>query len=830
MGRFSRLVGALFAAGVVCCGIASAEPEVKFIHGHPLGHAYVQKQWTMVMVRVKNEGDESIDVDCVMVVPRGLRQVQYVRPLHLPAHCERVGWFYGQFMGEKHYKVKVEIPKGQKGEGRRLSEGELWSNVLPWSRLFVLAADKERLLPAFDIYLSHREAYRVKGKEKRALHVGAGEEMPVWLTAGEVRRPATIYLKAADFPDHWAGYDTMHVAALGELDYGQWRPSQIDALEAWIEGGGIVLFFPGANFDSLAGSRMEKLLPVRLFGTRKLKTIPLQWGKGKWNVTLDDYVDIIESEVSDGEVVVSGGEFPMVVSKQIGMGAIYFFAFPGEVLNEWKERGTFLAHVLRSKERLKPLAQTQLLNEGPKMLDEVAGAKVAPPSFVVTALGSFFIVAALSLLVFFILGRGELAWPVIVPVGVVVAIASYRVGVRYGEKVGLSMNEIAVLSVRSGGRTAFRSAVLGVHTMEELNGELVASDENSLFATSTGEVPEGGEITNEIFHTSPKFRLINLSIPARSFPRFLVNSLVQLDGTVVAEFKLGSDGLRGTVTNNTDMQIKGCLLACSSYPYVIGDLAPGASKQIHLSDENVKSKGDFTTKTVLGDASVTRQRIIENLFLPQREFSFTPWARRVFLLGWPDRGFISEDLVGAKGEVQKRSSSLLCVEADVEAAAPGTAVLIPKAFTSVGIRRGGAGPMMMMPPVTRTRKLEDELPTITSNLLGPTEIQVLLPPFASNVVVEEAKLELNAMAYGFELVVQGKDRKTGKMVDLGTYTGLTGKKALVIKAAGRFQDPSRGVLALVIDSAPIEGKVPAGTLAAGWNLKDVAVTIKGTAR
>jgi len=794
------------------CSAAQAAPRVEQVYGGTIGSAHMQRQWVSVFVKVRNEGDAAEGARAVLHVSSGLREVQYVKAFHLPAGCERRVCLYAQLGSDNSYPVEVLDRRGSV-----LGKGEVWTSPLTRGRFLILVLDEAALLPNLNLYLSQWDGYgRLPGD--RSATLVETQRLPE-LMAGIVRRGAVMHTRVGDFPDYWAGLDSLNAVALGQVDHQQWRPGQLEALTTWLQSGGTLLLFPGTELDSLRASRFESLLPVRIYGSRKLDHLPLEDDLNRWEVPLADYVDVLEAEVRDGETLLRSRQMPMVVRKQVGMGAICFFAMPGEALDQWKQRGPLLAHILRGRERIKPFSQSELVGNGPRMLDDVAGAQAAPPSFVVATLGGFFLVAAVSLVVAHWKGRGELAWAAIIPTGIIVAALSYRAGATYRKRVGLSLNEIAVAATGSGSGRVFRSGVVGIHADRDLAGELVAEDPNTLFTTSAPAMGEGGEIARDFVDVGPPFSLTSLRISAGSFPRYVVDSVLELSGNVTADLQLGENGITGRITNSTPMQLEQCLCAVNSYPYVIGNLAPGQSVEVALSDANVKSKDDFTTESVLGSRSRTRKQIIASLFKMGEGLGVVPWAQRLFVMGWPDRGFICEGFVGVHRDLTRRSIALLCVEASVRPAAPGERVCLPRAFSTPALWPEGALTIM------------DLVPFITTMMPERTTLYFYLPEFTSNVEITEATVDISAGAYGYRLGIVGRDQQTGREVELGSWENLDSRQSLTIPQAGRFQDKNMRALVLELRAVQLAkmGQAPSVSTQ-GWTLRDVSVALKGVAR
>jgi hypothetical protein len=294
---------------------------------------------------------------------------------------------------------------------------------------------------------------------------------------------------------------------------------------------------------------------------------------------------------------------------------------------------------------------------------------------------------------------------------------------------------------------------------------------------------------------------------------------------VTAELQLGPKGLTGTVANKTSMELKNCLMAINSYPFTQDQfvtLSPGESTEVTLNETTMKSRGDFTTDVLLGSASRTRKRIIEHLFTPLPTQPLNPWTRRLFFLGWPERSFISETLLGT-GEQEPivRSTSLLCVESIVRPAKPGEQVRIPRAFSIPALRPGRS---------TTAFRLSNFL----GNTMPPqTGLLFYLPAFASNVRLARGDMHLLLDAYGYQITVRGVDQKSGERIDLEVLKNPSGRRTVEIPDASRFQDRMHGLLVLDLEARPIlqpgEQSPTSPSTTASWGLQEASVSLEGVA-
>lgn len=799
--------------------VTAGESEVSFRNGHALGHAYLQHHWTQVKLRVANSGDEGQRMKAVLSVRDGLKTVKYSRPFYLPAGCERSVWFCSQRGARQMNPVSI-----YNDEGAEVASGDELSNILTRNRIPCLVVDEGRVVPPMSMYLGRRNTVQLDRSEVMGYRQARREKES--LTGGNIRHTATLSTRLPEFPDQWAGLDSIGAVATGELDYQNWRPSQVRALKTWIQSGGVLLLFPGESYPTIRGSAMEELMPVEIFGKRHQKRVRLEGETESWSLELDEYITVLESETIGGQTILSNGQMPMVVRRRVGMGSVYFFAFDGSVMEQWDQSGTLYARIFRGNERLKPLAQTGLLGKGPRMINDVVGAEVAPRSFVVASLGGFLLIAAVSLAVAHYYRRTELAWAVIIPVGMVIGFFSYRVGQSYRAEVGRSINEIAVLRTGSDVERAFRSAIIGVHSESTLEGELRAGSKQSFLTAASSGDQKRGQITTDFIQVLPRYAAKNLSIQPGSLPRYVVNAPVRIRDGIDVQFQLGPRGLEGTVHNRTSIDLEHGLLAFNSYPFVpagLQSVESGTNTRCVLNEESARSRGDFATEALLGSASLTRKRIVRHLFTTPKVHMYSPWTRRLFLLAWPERDFIGEQLTGVGREsVTKRSSALFCVEARVTPPPSGQRVVIPRAFSIPAVQPA------------RTNRVFRLSHQAGRSMARDAKLLFYMPRFASNVAVEKAALRMSVEAYGYDLNIQGVEQDGGKRVPLTTRESPSGRIKVDIPRAGRFQNMEQGILELAVKAR--RTRQPGSVSSAGqnrrmsWSCHSMSVRLEGRAR
>ncbi|MDP6439885.1 MAG: hypothetical protein QGH74_09640, partial [Candidatus Brocadiia bacterium] len=649
---------------------------------------------------------------------------------------------------------------------------------------------------------------------------GNAEEgpLPRPLAVAGRRGPTSPGLNSNELPDDWSGYDSMAGVILGPLSEDALRPRQVQALRSWVETGGILLLAPGSEYDTLRGSPLEPMLPVRIFGARRKERLALKGAGGLWKVTLSSPINVAEVEPLPGtQVLYRDGELPMVVRRRLGRGAVCFMAFPADSLRLWAGRHALLADLLLEPGPLRPFRETELAVTGVDRLGEVAGAEIASPSYVVASLGGYFLAAALVLWLLRRRGRAELAWAVILPLGLLVAFVSYRVGLKYQGKIGLSVNEFGLATGMAGSSRVLHAGLIGVHSAQQTTGLLRAEDSGTLLA---GERGAGTEVfRTETFETEPRFELRDCVTTPGGMTTYGARTVMDLEGSLKADLQLGEDGVSGTIRNATGVLLADVMVVAGRYPVVVGNLPDGQTRRVELANKGggFDPRGDFATSAVLGSQERMRKAVVGSLRTPHGDNLSASWVYRPHVLAWIPRPFSPVSFITTAGKPVVRGQTLLCLEAPVRPAAPGTKVTIPAAFIPVDIRFGQRGAFKPIDPDTGLD------PRVT---LG-----AFLPAFAGNVSIERAEVQLSGSTGGIGITLSGRDTETGELVRLkaGSFSG--GRWKVEVKDAGRFFDTRLN--ALVLELQLEGGRTEAGALALSqdpWHLRDVSVTIHGTAQ
>ena len=791
----------LCLAGIVMLADSvGAAPAIEVSSAQPIGGAHRSGSWVQVEVTIVNEGEKARDLTLVLTVPEASRSTSYTRPVHVPARCTVSVRVRARLSEKRGYSIEL-----RDGLGKPVAQRQAMSFVSPANQLrYLRSGDYWSRLPDL------RPEYWLSGNAEEG-------PLPRALAVAGRRGPTSPGLNSNELPDDWSGYGSIAGVILGPLSEDALRPRQVQALRSWVETGGILLLAPGSEYDTLRGSPLEPLLPVRIFGARRKERLALKGAGGLWKVTLSSPIDVAEVEPLPGtQVLYQDGELPMAVRRRLGRGAVCFMAFPAEALRLWPGRHALLADLLLEPGPLRPFRETELAVTGVDRLGEVAGAEIASPGYVVASLGGYFLAAALVLWLLRRRGRAELAWAVILPLGLLVAFVSYRVGLKYQGKIDLSVNEFGIATGMAGSSRVLHAALIGIHTVQETTGLLRAEDSGTLLA---GERGAGAEVfRTETFETEPRFELRDCVTTPGGMTTYGARTVMDLEGSLKADLQLGEDGVSGTIRNATGVLLEDVMVVAGRYPVVVGNLPDGQTRRVELANKGggFDPRGDFATSAVLGSQERMRKAVVGSLRTPHGDNPSASWVYRPHVLAWIPRPFSPVSFITTAGKPVERGQTLLCLEAPVRPAAPGTKVTIPEAFIPVDMRFGPRSFVAVDPSV---------------QLRPEVALGAFLPGFAGNVSIGRAVVRLSGSASGANLTLSGLDAKTGKLVPLKTAPFSGDGWTADVKGAGRFFDTRLN--ALVLELQVEEGLAQDGALdldSKPWYLRDVSVTIHGTAQ
>jgi hypothetical protein len=246
--------------------------------------------WSPVDVQVDN-GEPARRGELYARVRRGSpgRDTEYVERIELPARSRRTAQFVLPLLGTDH-----PILIGMRDEsGQVLAEQSV-------------ALDDYRVAENIVLVLSREVDL---------------EFLPPLLR----RKTAVAYPRPEELPTHWAGLDAIRAVIVHGVSLTELEQTRYDALREWVMGGGILIFAAGSSYSVLQGPRERELLPVVVQGLARVDKMPVLRNYASQAMPQGGWL-IVDSEPGPGQALAEAEGHPIIASRTLGLGTVYFLA------------------------------------------------------------------------------------------------------------------------------------------------------------------------------------------------------------------------------------------------------------------------------------------------------------------------------------------------------------------------------------------------------------------------------------------------------------------------------------------------------------------------
>ena len=461
--------------------------------------------------------------------------------------------------------------------------------------------------------------------------------------------------QADDLPTEWYGYESIETVLLTTSEPELYRPLQqsgrIEALQKWVERGGQLVIFCAESaeelladdgvFASLAPGKYEKM--ERLSQAQPLAT----FSGSEQPISRDRRIDLSVPSLIDvrGQILASAGRsatnVPLVVRSRRGLGEIVFVGldFDRPPLREWTGRTSFLRRVLNWKE-IDKNQQTDGYQEAEDLVGHLRnsldkkfiGVQVVPFGLVALLVGGYILLIGPGDYFFVkrILRRTELTWLTFPLIVLGVSAAAYGIANKMkGDQLRVNQVEIIDVDLTGADSTGnFARGTVWTHfftpQVSEFNlrlqpsvlgqTELAGSEQLvswlGLPGYALGGMQASGSQTS-VFDTGYQYgdglsSMQRLPVQVWSTKTLTARWSAQINAPLQVD--LGHEGeelLRGTITNDTGVELEDCMLLYGRWAYNLGRMPAGKNFEIDdsLQPRTVKT---LLTNATAGDATVTQ--------------------------------------------------------------------------------------------------------------------------------------------------------------------------------------------------------------------------------
>ncbi len=477
-------------------------------------------------------------------------------------------------------------------------------------------------------------------------------------------------LQLADLPDQSQGWDGLDALVISGADTGSITDPQRTALKDWLAQGGKLFVAGGPKWQG-AASGLGDLLPIALNGTRTLSSLSALQSYIQSSAPLDNSVSAVVAtgQVRPNAVVLLEQDgVPLLVEKQIGAGTIYFFAADPALqpLDKWSGMSVLYDALLGSQSARPAWTNTTWdVPAANQALAALPSLGLPPTLYVLCLLGIYILVIGpINYFVLRRLKRQEWAWISIPAFVVLFTLVAYFSGflIRGPRPI---LNRLTIAQAWDGVDQAQTRSLVGVYapartkyTLQtgnaflaypfDSNGESLQANQGWLAVRQDQDV-----LLPDVLVESGGMKAAFLSgnLPALAITHNLVLSL-----------NAGFPKITGTITNNSKYTLRDVVLLTSDDRRKLGDLPPGAKKDVQLylmsdpkgSDiSDAQANGGYPYYPSYGSGKVDDRLVRQQALLQSLQTSGQRSARvtsGIYLTGWLDDPLLSTTVQGQSPE------------------------------------------------------------------------------------------------------------------------------------------------------------------------------------
>ena len=342
---------------------AAIAQEVQVTASFVYGAMYVPDGWTPLRVEVRNNSNRSFEGK-VVFTPTAGSLPEFQGEITSPAHSRSrtILWVYLR-PGPK--KKPISIIELHNQAGQSVARSELVGNALVDD-----AGHAFRGLPNAGYLLS------LIGDD-----IDLGDEKTLQLQADILKqskdwRSGNWTLSVHDAMRNATWYRDAYAIALTGVDPGELDATQRKALLDYVVGGGTLLVC-APDAQTIDASWLKSYLPVKLLGTRQMKSFEVRGEKQPHKLT--GWMTCTEAVAGDGEILLDDGKYVHAALKHLGLGQIVFTSFPPSGLDASDPRTANLWGQLLNDRRpaIGPWG-TRLENNYGHLMEPMLGKQTAP--------------------------------------------------------------------------------------------------------------------------------------------------------------------------------------------------------------------------------------------------------------------------------------------------------------------------------------------------------------------------------------------------------------------------------------------------------------------
>ena len=468
-----------------------------------------------------------------------------------------------------------------------------------------------------------------------------------------------VELDADTFPDQTSSLEALSYLIINSFDTSVLNEAQYAALKGWVENGGILILGTGSDYRQTLSGFQDGFINGDIGAFQS----------GEFRLAGSE--DAVSFSENDGVVSLSLGEgstlegvlgtSELIWKQEIGQGNVVMTAFNlgMEPVSSWAEKGEMAKSLLTSAASGYSIQRMQNLNYGNSTDSwEISNAvdnmhQVSEPNMLLLGIlfAAFVFFAGPGLyLILKAADKREWMWGIVPALSIVVTAGVFLLSrdMRINAPQEASVTS---LCYDSGKDSISRKVYMGIQ-VPGASEEEVALNENlhnlkvlDDYGHYTWYGAYGMETDNYNYKTAVREQAEGYRLRIKNGSTFESSYMTaEYTENTAEEFGLETSvsksvsGIRGTVTNHTECDLKGVSVYTDSYMVILDELKAGESKSFEESDNQFFKPGytDFYSYHFdsIGDDTDTQEQLasIWNLF--SNEYMGSADAATVYTFGW----------------------------------------------------------------------------------------------------------------------------------------------------------------------------------------------------
>ncbi len=623
-------------------------------------------------------------------------------------------------------------------------------------------------------------------------------------------------------PNCWYGFSLLRILLISAAEPSELLDSQVRAVLDWVGNGGVLVITSHSAVARTISGRLAEAAGVTVAGTHEEYRLEAVEKNGNGRFRTDLQIPMLMAQLCplvrpdgsrrDGaEVLWEANGLPLLTLRRWGGGAIFVLAAPVGALQAEQARPLWKTIGMQMR-LVSPVAGEEFVASAEENLPEIAGMRGPDrlaPTYIIAGQAALFLLAGLFL---YLKRRGELAWVVLVPVGLLAAggMLAYSRVARAHKAPRLSF--LALAEVRPDGSTQVRQ----LSTYYAPDTEEIHFSSGSIPGTvhSTGSASTAVMQSTNI-SSDADMRVEGVRVVANSSRTAYAEAPVDLPGRLIARTHLGPKGLEGTITNDTGADIFDAVIIAGGLVYAVGDLPAGQAAAIAVNDPPLPDD-TYIGIDVRDKIDLLRNKLLAAITYRPSKDSNRRHLPVPMLLGWTHSRML--DPLSGK-DAESNGLTLITLPLALHKTPAKTKIVVPSGLLDLEIGKIG-------PPVWSIKKQEFNEMSLPAGVV----FDFAPPQNAAGITGARAVLRIRLDATNWRMRIFGWTGPEGESARerlIKTINRPAGAYEVAVKDLQPSED-ARGKYRIIVRIDRLgSGKSEKRTI---WKIDSANLTLEGTSK